>query len=414
MTGRTAAITGIGLIAPTGLGFGPFWTAVTTATPAIRRLRRFNSNGLSSHVAGEIDDDLYADRVDPRKARTTTRATRLALVAADLAMMDAKMPADSVPPHAFGVIVGTALGGWADAEQQVALAVERGTRRVNPFIVAGSGHHGPGIEVAAALGAQGPQVTFSSGCPSSLQALAHAASLITSGAVHMCLAGGVEAPIMPVSFAALCRTNELSTEDDDPSRASRPFDTAHCGMVLSEGGCFFVLEELAAARRRGATVYATLLGAAQSCDARGLYAVEESRDAAAAAMRHAFDTAGVGPRDLDYICAHANAAPVFDRKEIGVLTAALGEFLPTIAISSIKGVIGHPFGAAGAFQTAASALAIATDTIPPTANLIEPADDCLAKHVIGAPLRAPVRRVLVTSYGYGGVNAYLVLGAPDA
>lgn len=413
MATRSAAITGIGLVAPTGAGHGPFWAAVTAARPCLHRLRRFDPTGLACQIAGEVDDDCYADLVDPRKVRTTTRASRLALAASALALSDARLPAHAIPPQAFGVTVGTALGGWADAEQQVAVALERGTRRVNPFIVAGSGHHGPGIEVASAVQAQGPQATFASGCPSSLQAVAYAAQLIASGAVEACLAGGVETPLSPIGFASLCRTNELSSECDAPARASRPFDVAHSGMVLSEGSCFLMLEELAQARRRGATVYATVLGAAQSCDAQGLYAVETSGRIAATALRQLLERVQIGPRDIDYICAHANAAPAFDRKEIRVLSEAFGEFLPTIAISSIKGVLGHPFGAAGAFQTAAAALAIATGTIPPTANLDVPADDCQARHVIGPSLRTVVRRALITSYGYGGVNASLLLGSAD-
>ena len=157
-----------------------------------------------------------------------------------------------------------------------------------------------------------------------------------------------------------------------------------------------------------------MLGGAFSCDAQGLYAAEASGAAAAGAIRRLFATAAIRPDDIDYICAHANSSPVFDRKEITVLSAALGEFLPTIPISSIKGVLGHPFGASGAFQTAAAALAIRDGVIPPTANLDTPAPECRARHVIGAPLDRPLRRALVTSYGYGGVNGYLLVGAPES
>ncbi len=410
---RTPAVTGIGLIAPTGAGHEPFWAAVTGAIPCLGRVRRFEATGLACQVAGEVDDETYAELIDPRKLRTTTRATRLALAASELALRDARLAPSSVPAGAFGVTVGTALGGWADAEQQVAVALERGTRRVNPFIVAGSGHHGPGIEIAAAVQAQGPQVTFANGCPSSLHALGHAAELIAAGTVDVCLAGGVEAPLSPIGFASLCRTNELSTEEQAPERACRPFDTSHNGMVLSEGSCFLVLEDLERARQRGATIYATILGAAQSCDAQGLYGVEPAGRAAAGALRRVLEQAAIGPQQIDYICAHANGAPAFDRKEIRVLTEAFGEFLPTIAISSIKGVLGHPFGAAGAFQTAAGALAITTGIIPPTANLVVPAVECQARHVIGAALHTVVRRALITSYGYGGINAYLLLGRAE-
>ena len=413
MAGRLAAVTGIGTIAPTGVGHGPLIEALRAGRPALGRLQRFDPSLTPCRVAGEVDDAVLAERVDPRKRRTTTRASQLALVAADLAMEDARLPNGAIASDAFGVLVGTALGGWVDGEQQAAILLERGARRVNPFITSGAPNHGPGVEVAAAVGAQGPQYTFSSGCPSSLQALAHGAALIESGIADGCLVGGTEAPLSPVAFAALTRTNELATSDD-PATACRPFDLGHAGMVLSEGSAFLVLESLDRARARGATIYATILGGAFSCDAQGMHGADPTGEAAAAAIRRLLSTTGTRPDDLDYICAHANSSPLFDRKEIGVLTAALGEFLPGIPISSIKGVLGHPFGASGALQAAASALAIRDGIIPPTANLESPAPECRARHVIGAPLARALRRVLITSYGYGGVNGYLLLGAPDA
>lgn len=412
MSGRQAAITGIGLIGPTGIGQAPFWSALCEARSAVRPISRFDPRISACQVAGEVADEWLADRVDPRKRRTTTRAAQLAIVASELALQDARLPSIARAPAALGVVVGTAMGGWVDGEQQTALLLERGGRRVNPFIVAGAAGHGPGVEVATAAGAQGPQVTFSNGCPSSLQAIAHGAMLVESGVVDACLVGGTEAPLSPLAFAALGRTNELSTESD-PSVASRPFDSTHAGMVLSEGAAFLVLEPAAAARARGATIHATVLGGSFSCDAKGMYGTDESGGAGATAIRRLLTLTSTQPNQIDYICAHANASAVFDGKEIAVLAAAMGECLPTIPVSSIKGVLGHPFGASGAFQTAASCLAIRHRTIPPTANLQIPAVECRARHVAGAPLDASLRRILVTSYGYGGINGYLLLGDAD-
>ncbi|MFN8640821.1 MAG: beta-ketoacyl-[acyl-carrier-protein] synthase family protein [Candidatus Binatia bacterium] len=413
MTGRRAAITGIGIIGPTGVGHAPFWEAVCAARPALRRLRRFDASLTPCEVAGEVDDEWLAERIETRKRRTTTRATQLALVAAELATADARLPRGAVAPEAFGVMVGTALGGWCDAEQQAAILLERGARRVNPFVTSGAPNHGPGVEVAAVVGAQGPQFTFSTGCPAGLQALAQGAALIESGIADACLVGGTDAPLSPVAFAALTRTNELST-CPDPLRACRPFDDGHAGMILSEGGAFLLLEEAARARARGAAIYATLLGSAFSCDAQGLYGADESGAAAAHAVQRLLATTATRADQIDYICAHANSSSFFDRKEITVLSAALGECLPSIPVSSIKGVLGHPFGASGAFQTAAAALAIRDGVIPPTANLESPAAECRARHVIGEPIAASLRRILVTSYGYGGVNGFLLVGAPEA
>ena len=413
MAERRAVVTGIGVVGPTGLGHVRLWDALRERRVAIGPLRRFDASLTPCRVAGEVDDEILADRVDARKRRTTTRASQLALVAAELAMEDARLPRGAIASEGLAVLVGTALGGWADGEQQAAILLERGARRVNPFIAAGAPNHGPGAEVAAAVGGQGPQYTFSTGCPSSLQALAHGAALIESGIADGCLVGGTEAPLSPVTFAALTRTNELATSED-PATASRPFDRAHAGMVLSEASAFLLLEPLDRARERGATVYATILGGSFSCDAQGMYGAEASGAAAASAIRRLLATTATRPDDLNYICAHANSSPLFDRKEIAVLSVALGEFLAGIPVSSIKGVLGHPFGASGALQAATTALAIRDSLIPPTANLESPAPECRARHVIGAPLSSTLRRVLITSYGYGGVNGYLLMGAPDS
>jgi 3-oxoacyl-(acyl-carrier-protein) synthase len=392
------------------LGPAPLWDAVRAGRPAIAGLRRFDAGLTTCRVAGEVDEALLLERVEARKRRTTTRASQLAMIAAEAALEDARLPRGAVAPEALAVLVGTALGGCSDAEQQSAILLERGARRVNPFIAASSPNHGPGVEVAALAGAQGPQYTFSSGCPSSLQAIAHGAALIDSGLADACLVGGTEAPLSPTVFAALSRTNEI-VASDDPATACRPFDRAHAGMVLSEASAFLLLERLDRAQARGATIYATVLGGAFSCDAQGMYGADASGAAGAHAIRRLLATTATGPDAIDYICAHANSSPLFDRKEITVLSAALGECLPSIPISSIKGVIGHPFGASGALQTVVAVLAIREGVIPPTANLTAPAPECPARHVMAAPLPRPLHRVLVTSYGYGGVNGYLLLGA---
>ncbi|MBX3026227.1 beta-ketoacyl-[acyl-carrier-protein] synthase family protein [bacterium] len=394
------------------MGCERLWEAVRDGRPAVGPLRRFDATLTNCRVAGEVDDALLVEHGDPRRRRTTTRAAQMAVIAAELAMTDARLANGAVTPDGLAVLVGTALGGWSDGEQQGAIMLERGARRVNPFVAAGAPNHGPGVEVAAAVGAQGPQYTFSSGCPSSLQALAHGAALIESGIAETCLVGGAEAPLSPMVFAALCRTNELAT-GEDAATACRPFDVAHDGMVLSEASAFLVLEPLERARARGARVYATILGGSFSCDAQGMYGADPTGAAGAQALRRLLAATATGADQIDYICAHANASPLFDGKEIAVLSAALGECLPAIPISSIKGVLGHPFGASGALQAAIAVLAMRDGIIPPTANLETPAPACRARHVVGAPLRGALRRALITSYGYGGVNGYLLLGAVD-
>lgn len=408
---RRVVVTGLGLIAPTGVGAHRFWQALLEGPSGIGPLTRFTGTGFPCQVAGQVPDDCCDNLVDPRTIRTTSHATRLALAAAELALRDARLPAGSYEPAACGTVIGSALGGWTEAQQQHAVLLERGARRVNPFAVSGAGAFGPAIEVAAAVGAQGHHLTISSGCPSALQAIAHAAFLVASGGLDICLAGGTESPLNPLTFAALSRTQELSTHAG--ADASRPFDRGHAGMVLSEGSCIVVLESEEGAAARRVTPYAEIVGGTSSCDAQGMYGIDCKGDAAARAIEHLLRQHEVTPGDLNYICAHANSSPAFDRKEALVLRRALGEFAAAVPISSIKGIIGHPFGASGAFQLAATALAFRHQLIPPTHHLEDPDPECELAHVTGSPRSSALRWALITSYGYGGVNAYLLARAPD-
>lgn len=408
-----AVITGIGLVGPTGFDVRGFWDSILSGPACIRRITRFDPTGYTSQIAAEVPDRGYEELIDPRKVRTTTHVTRMALAAAEFALRDARLSTRWEDPTRVGVIVGTSLGGWFEAEQQHSILLERGARRVNPFIANGAPNHAAGTEVAGALGAQGPQATFSSGCVSSLQAIGHAAMLVRSGEVDVCVAGGFENPIAPLIMAGMGRTQELSARNDDPQQASRPFDAEHAGIVLSEGSCFVVIESAERAAARGIDPYAGVLGAASSCDGAGLFGVDESGQAGARAVRRLIERAGLQPFDVDYVCSHANSSPLFDRKETVVVRAAFGDHANALPVSSIKGVIGHPFGASGAFQTAASALAIRHQIIPPTHNLFKPDPVCDLDYVPFEPRCGRVQTALVTSYGYGGLNSYLLLSAAN-
>ena len=408
--GRRVLITGIGIVGPTGIGTQAFWQSLTRGQSGIQRISRFDPTGYPSQIAGEVRDRAYEQLIDPRKLRTTTHVTQLALAATELALLDARIDTAWQEPDMVGTIMGTALGGLREAEQQHAILMERGARRVNPFIANASPNYAVGAEIASAVNARGDQVIFSTGCPSSLQAIGHAAALVASGDLDVCVAGGAESPLIPTVIAGMSRTQELSTHNDEPERASRPFDRQHAGLVLSEGSCVLVLESAEHAARRSAQPYAQILGSASSCDARGLYGLDASGEQGARAVLRALTRSGLSFVDVDYVCSHANSSPSFDRKETGVIMKAFGNGAPRLLVSSIKGIIGHPFGASGAFQTAATALTIRHQLILPTHNLEEPDPECHLNHVLGEPLHAHVRNALITSYGYGGVNAFLLLG----
>lgn len=411
---RRVAITGFGVISPAGTGVDRLWQALVEQRSLVSLVTRFDTSTYACRVGGQVDDALVDELVHPKKRRNSTRVTRVALAAAELALRAARFAEADVARARSAVFVGTALGGWFEGGQQMMLLAERGVRRVNPFLANGAPHHTPGAEVASALGFQGPQLTFSNGCPAGVAAIAQGAAAIAAGEIDACIAGGAECPITPLVFAGMGRTGELSSIDDPPAHASRPFDLGRQGMVLSEGACFAILEDAERAVARGAPLWGEVLAAAASCDAAGLYGVDAAGEIAATSILGALGRAGLEPEQIDYVCSHANAAAAFDRKEAATLRRAFGAHVDAVPVSSIKGVLGHPFAAAGPFQVAAAVMAMAQGRVPPTANLGDPDPECRLRHVVGAPLTHAVRHALVTSYGYGGLNAYLVLGHADA
>lgn len=410
MVGRRVVVTGIGLVSPVGTGIEPFWTALVERRPGVRRITRFDASTHVCQVAGEIDDSLFTPLIHPRKLRTASRASQLGLAATSLALEQAGWDRPPYSPERVGTMIGTALGGWTDTEKQFAILLERGARRVNPFIANASPPHASGGEIATHVGARGPQLTFSNGCPASLLAIGHAVESIARGELDGAVAGGVETPLSPLVFAGMGRTHELSRRLDPAAEACRPFDLDHDGMVLSEGACILVLEAEELAKAGGRASRGTLLGIGSSCDAVGLFDLAPDGVAAGKAIHQACERAGIAPGGIDAICAHANGSPAFDRKEAVVIRHAFGSQADRLPVSSIKGVLGHPFGAAGAFQVAAALTMIDRQTVVPTANLVAPATDCALAHVIGSPLNVPLGHMLVTSYGYGGVNGALIVG----
>lgn len=410
---RNVAVTGIGIVGPTGIGKESFWRALIEGPSAIGPITRFDCSGYGTRIAAEVRDIAYRDYLPPAKLRNTSLATQYALAATELAIRDARLDPSQYEPCDRGVVLGTSIGGWQEAQQQYSILLERGAARVNPFLVNGSANHATAVEVANLAKARGVHATFSTGCCGSTHAIGHAADLIADGAADLCVAGGMEAPVTPMVLAALGRLHELSQSNESPERASRPFDCTRDGFVLGEGSAILILEATELAEARGANIYAEVLGNASSVDGTDLFRVDETGQAGAIAANACLRRSGVKAQEVDYVCANANSSPHLDRKEFLVLRAALGSHSRT-PVSSIKAIIGHPFGASGAFQTAATCLAIKYSLIPPTHNVTIPDPECGLDIVPNVARRALIKHALVCSYGFGGVNAFLALSAPGA
>ena len=410
---RGVAVTGIGIVAPTGIGKKSFWAAIISGPPAIGPISRFDSSSYATQIAAEVRDESYRDLIPPGKLRNTTRATQYALAATELALLDAGVDRGSCDSFRRGVVLGTSIGGWHEGQQQYGVLLEKGAGRVNPFLANGSANHASAIEVAQLVDAKGSHATLSTGCCGSTHAIGYAADLIAFDQLDVCITGGMEAPISPMVVAALGRLKELSESNEPPSRASRPFECTHDGFVLGEGSAILILEATEKARARGAFIYAEILGHASGADAADPFRVDLSGEAGAAALQACLRRSGVQSDEIDYICANANSSPHLDRKEVIVLKKAFGPRVFQIPVSSIKAIIGHPFGASGAFQTAATCLAIQHSLIPPTHNILTPDPQCDLDLVPNKARPAEIRCALVCSYGFGGLNAYLTVSAPD-
>ena len=411
---RAVAVTGIGIVAPTGLGKESFWSAIVSGPSAIGPITRFDCSSYSTRIAAEIRGDAYRDLVPASKLRNTTRATQYALAAAELALRDARFEKTVGDPRRRGVVLGTSIGGWHEAQQQYGVLLEKGAGRVNPFLANGSANHASAIEVAQLAQAQGNHATLSTGCCGSTHAIGYAADLIGFDHLDLCITGGMEAPISPMVVTALGRLKELSESNHAPTQASRPFDCLHDGIVLSEGSAILILEAAEHARARGREIYAEILGNASSADAGDPFRVDPSCEPGAAAVEACLRRSGVRPEEIQYVCANANSSPHLDRKEVAILKRALGASIFHTPVSSIKAIIGHPFGASGAFQVAATCLAIQQKLIPPTHNVRMPDPECDLDIVPNVPRLAVIQRALISSHGFGGLNAYLTLGAPGA
>jgi 3-oxoacyl-[acyl-carrier-protein] synthase II len=406
-------VTGMGAVTPLGLDLPRTWTALVEGQTGIGPISAFDAAPYASRIAGEVRGlDVGRDcGLEPREARRLDRFVHLGLAAAREAVRDAGLGVPFPDPDRTGVYIGSGMGGLITVGEQMEVLLRRGPERVSPFLVPMMICDMASGQVSISLGARGPNLAVVSACATGAHAIGEAALAIRAGRAEVMLAGGTEAPVSPLGVAGFAAARALSTRNDDPQRASRPFDRQRDGFVIAEGAAVLVLERAGAARRRGARVYAEVAGYGSSADAFHLTAPPESGEGAVRCMRQALREAGLEPEGVDYLNAHGTSTPLNDRSETAAVRAAFGDHAYRLAISSTKGATGHSLGAAGSVEAAVAIKAIQEGVIPPTLNYEHPDPDCDLDYTPNRARRLPVRVAMTNSFGFGGHNATLLFRA---
>ncbi len=409
MSGRRVVVTGIGAVTPIGTGAEGLWSGVLANRSAVRTIDRFDPTPFPSRIAAQIDDFDPASHLDPKRARRLDRFSALSVTAARLAVEHAGLPLPDGVASRTGVWIGSALGGVAYGEEQHAGYVARGTHGVSPTLALAVFGGAGASNVALDLGLTGPSVGNANSCASGAMAIGQAFHAVRDGTVDLALAGGAEAPLAPLTFGAFALIRVLSNRNDDPAGASRPFDRDRDGFVMGEAAAILVLEELEAARGRGATPIAEVLGFGASNDAYHMTAPRPDGRDAGRAIRDALGDAGLTPDRVGYVNAHGSSTPLNEPAEARAIRAALGDDADGVAVSGTKGLYGHALGASGAVEAAITAMALQREILPGTCNLrtLDPAIDL---DVLAEARRGRIDVAVTNSFGFGGMNAVLALG----
>ncbi len=409
MTTRRVAITGIGAITPIGTGRVNFWNGVRAERSAVRSMTRFDPSIFRSHNAAEVDDFRADDHIDAKRAKRLDRFGQFSVAAARLALEDSEIKIEREDRERVGAMMGTALGGIGYAEEQLGKFLTAGLRAVDATLALAVFGGAASCNIAIEFGVSGPNSTNAMSCASGTMAIGEAFRQIRHGYADVMLAGGAEAPLAPLCFGAFALIRAMSTRNDDPAHASRPFDKDRDGFVMGEGAVVLTLEEWDRAVSRGAKIYAEVCGYGTTNDAHHMTAPLPSGAQAARSMRLALADAHLAPTEIGYINAHGSSTPLNDPSETLAIKQVLGDHAHRIPVSGTKGYYGHALGASGAFEAAICALSLGDEWIPPTVNLDAPDPACDLDYVPRAGRVARVEHVMSNSFGFGGINAALVL-----
>jgi 3-oxoacyl-[acyl-carrier-protein] synthase II len=408
---RRVVVTGMGMVTPLGTGVNNNWDAVCAGKSGIGPITKFDVSDFSSQIAGEVKDFKSEDFMDKQQIRRFDIFIHYALASARMAMEDSGLRIDSTNGHRVGCITGSGLGGLNMLEHYHKVLLEKGPKRISPFFIPGMiANMAPG-QIAIEFGAKGPNLSVETACAASCHAVGESFRLIREGIADAMFTGGSEAVVTPLALGGFCSMRALSTRNDEPERASRPFDLNRDGFVMGEGAGISILEELDHALERDANIYAEIVGYGMSSDAYHVTAPEPEGEGAISCMSMAINDAGMKPEEIDYINAHGTSTKLNDLSENKAIKDVFGEHAYKLAISSTKSMTGHLLGGAGGIEAIFTALAIKHGMIPPTINYDTPDPECNLDYVPNVARETKVRAAMSNSFGFGGTNASLIFKA---
>jgi 3-oxoacyl-[acyl-carrier-protein] synthase II len=413
MSDKRCVVTGLGVVTPIGSQLDLFWENCLSGKSGVRRITTFDPSVYPTQIAGEVADFRADELFDSKEIRRSDTVQLYALHAARMAIEDAALELGRLDLNRCGCVIGSGIGGLRTLEKQHQILLEKGASKVSPFFIPMMISDMCAGAVALKYGFKGPNYATVSACSSSAHALGGALRMIARGDADLMVTGGAESAITPLSLAGFCSARALSTRNDEPEKASRPFDSKRDGFVMGEGAAVLILEELEHAQKRGARIYAEFIGFGQSCDAYHITAPSPDGEGAARAIHEAIRDAGISPHDIDYINSHGTSTELGDAAEVMAIKAVLGDHARKLAINSTKSMTGHLLGAAGAVECTVCCLSIANNVVHPTINLDNPDPQCDLDFVPGERREMEVSCAVSNSFGFGGHNVSLVFKRAD-
>jgi len=405
---RRVVVTGIGLVSALGIGTSETWAALLAGQSGVTRITKFDISGYATQIAAEVKGFDPLAFIEKKDIKKMDLFIQYAIAAAQFAMDDSKLEITADDAPNIGVFIGSGIGGFITIEREHEALLNGGPRKVSPFFIPSAIINLAAGQVSIRFGAKGPNSATCTACSASAHAIGDAYEIIKRCDADAMIAGGSEAAICAMSVGGFGQLRALSTRNDDPPRACRPFDKNRDGFIIGEGAGVIVLEELEHAKRRGASIYAEIVGYGMSSDAYHMTAPSEDGDGARRAMAMAIRKANIAPDDVDYINAHGTSTPYNDRIETLAIHNCFGEHAGKLAISSTKSMTGHLLGGAGGLEAGITALAVHQQVVPPTINLDDPDPDCDLDYVPHQKRKMPIRYALSNSFGFGGTNATLL------